>query len=255
MGLADLHIHSIYSQDGTGTIPAILKHIADKTLLDVVAITDHDSMAGVQEAMLLAPEYGMEVIPGCEVSSSDGHVLALYIHNGIKSGYSLTDTVLMVADQGGIAIAAHPMARGTSSLKISTIRKALANPRVAETLLAVEVFNGGLVYTRRNPDVARQVSELPLAPVGNSDAHVLPMIGRGSTWFEGSTAAELRCALERQETIPQIGRGLDGLDVLTTYLPRYLLKKLGWAAWNANPDEKIRYIRYAKVLPQHAVQF
>ena len=245
MGFADLHIHSIYSQDGTGTIPAILKYIADHTLLNVIAITDHDSMAGVREAI--------EVVPGCEISTSDGHLLALYINKGIKSGYSLADTALMVADQGGIAVAAHPMARGTSSLKINTIWRALEKPGVAKSLIGVEVFNGGLVYTRTNPEVARQVRELPLAALGNSDAHVLPMIGRGSTWFEGNTAADLRTALMQQDTIPQVGRGLDGLDVIKTYLPRYILKKMGWAAWNANPQEKIKYIRYAKVLnQQHA---
>jgi predicted metal-dependent phosphoesterase TrpH len=248
MGFADLHIHSIYSPDGTGTIPAILKHVADNTVLDVIAITDHDSMRGVQEALSIAPDYGVEVVPGCEVSSSDGHVLALFINKSIKSGCSLADTVLMIADQGGIAVAAHPMARGTSSLKIETIWRALENSRVAKNLVGVEVFNGGLVYTRTNPEVTKQVQELPLAPLGNSDAHVLPMIGRGSTWFEGSTAAELHAALLSQQTIPQTARGLGGLDVLKIYLPRYFLRKLGWAAWNANPDDRIRYIRYGKKL-------
>ena len=42
MGLADLHVHSIHSNDGTVTIPAILKHVANNTKLNVIALTDHD---------------------------------------------------------------------------------------------------------------------------------------------------------------------------------------------------------------------
>lgn len=248
MGFADLHIHSIYSSDGTGTIPAILKHVADKTPLNVIAITDHDSMQGVQEAIQLAPRYGIEVIPGCEVSTADGHLLALFINQSIKPGLSLLDTVLMIADQGGIAVAPHPMAKGTSSLKIATICQALENPSAAKVLVGVELFNGGLVYTRANPAVSRRLHQLDLAPLGNSDAHILPMIGRGSTWFEGSSSRDLYTALITKQTIPQTGRGLDGWAVMKSYIPRYVLRKLGWAAWNSAPEERISYIRYAKLL-------
>jgi predicted metal-dependent phosphoesterase TrpH len=246
MGFADLHIHSIYSSDGTGTIPAILKQVADKTPLNVIAITDHDSMQGVHQAIQLAPRYGIEVIPGCEVSTADGHLLALFIKEIIKPGLSLLDTVLMIADQGGIAVAPHPMAKGTSSLKITTICEALQNPCVAKVLVGVELFNGGLVYTRANPSVSRRLHQLDLASVGNSDAHILPMIGRGSTWFEGSTTNDLYTALMNHQTIPQSARGLDGWAVMKSYIPRYVLRKLGWAAWNAAPEERIRYIRYTK---------
>jgi predicted metal-dependent phosphoesterase TrpH len=47
MGFADLYIHSMYSYDGTASISAILKYVAEYTDLNVIAITDHDSMEGV----------------------------------------------------------------------------------------------------------------------------------------------------------------------------------------------------------------
>lgn len=89
MGFADLHIHSIYSYDGTASISAILKYASDSTRLNVIAITDHDSMQGVAEALDLAPKYNLVVIPGCEVSSKDGHVVALYIRQPIPAGLPL----------------------------------------------------------------------------------------------------------------------------------------------------------------------
>ena len=47
MGKADLHIHTIYSWDGTCTVEAVLKQAAHIAELDVIAITDHDDIRGV----------------------------------------------------------------------------------------------------------------------------------------------------------------------------------------------------------------
>jgi predicted metal-dependent phosphoesterase TrpH len=243
MGLADLHIHSIHSYDGTATISAILKYAADRTKLNVLAITDHDTMDGVAEAIRLAPRYGLEVIPGVEVSTADGHVLALFVRQLIPAGLSLVETAWRVRAAGGICIAAHPLAFGTSSLRFETIWDALQQPGVKGSLVGVEAFNGGLVYTRKNDAIAERCRALPLAQVGNSDAHVVQMIGGGATWFEGKTAMELRMALLHRATQPIAERGLSGLDVVTSYVPRYILRKLGWAAWNAHPAAPLTYTR------------
>ncbi|NTW12340.1 MAG: PHP domain-containing protein, partial [Anaerolineales bacterium] len=78
MGLADLHIHTIYSYDGTASVPAVLKRAA-QIGLDVIAVTDHDEIAGSLKALELAPAYGVEVIPGTEVTTSEGDLLALNV--------------------------------------------------------------------------------------------------------------------------------------------------------------------------------
>ena len=228
MGFADLHIHTIHSYDGTTSVPTILKHVTDRTNLDVIAITDHDTMSGVKEALDLGPIYGIDVIPGCEVSTSEGHLLALFIDKNPPSGRSLVDTVLMIADRGGICIAAHPTAKGTSSLSFQGIKKALKVPGVAKALVGVEAINGGLVYTWHNSKVQEMARLLPLAQVGNSDAHVLMTIGQGRTEFAGRTARDLRRALVSHDVIPHQCKGLNGVGVLGSYIPLYLLRKLGW---------------------------
>lgn len=247
MGFADLHIHSIYSFDGTSTISAILKYAADKTNLNVIAITDHDTMAGVREAQELAPDYGIEIIPGCEVSTADGHLLALFIDQPIRAGLSLIHTALEVAAQGGLCIAAHPQAAGVHALRIETIRKALVYPGVFRSLVGIETYNGGLVYTRSNPQAAAAAAALPLAHTGNSDAHVLPMIAQGATEFPGYTAADLRRALVERKTTIHRGTGLTGVEVLRSYIPRLLLRRLGWVAWNAHPAVPTSYARLSKI--------
>lgn len=245
MGFADLHIHTIHSFDGTSSVSAVLKQVAAFTDLNVIAITDHDTMAGVQEALDLAPAYGIEVIPGCEVTTAEGHLLALFIDRPIQVGRSLIDTVLQVGQQGGLCIAAHPMARGASSLQFSTIEHALNQPGVSEILVGIEAFNGGLVYTRRNPLVEELAKTLPLAQVGNSDAHTLQTIGVGSTEFDGKTTRDLRSALENAKTRVRKGKGLDGMNVVYDYLPRYLLRKLGWVPFNASPEDPLTLARLA----------
>lgn len=248
MGFADLHIHTIYSHDGTSSISAILKHVAENTELDVIAITDHDNIRGHREAIELAPHYGIEVIPGCEVSTADGHLLALFIDQPVPAGMSLLDTVLLVAALKGICIAPHPMARYTSSLDFSTIARALCNPIAASTLIGIEAFNGGLVYTRSNPAAAEMARYLGLAAVGNSDSHILPTIGHGSTEFPGKTAAELRLAIESRQTRVAQSEGLGGLAALRSWLPRFMIRKLGFVPWNERPDLPVRYVRTSTAL-------
>src|SRR5688572_4264126 len=111
MGLADLHLHTIYSFDGTASVPSVLKQ-ARKMRLDVIAITDHDEIAGALEAIKLASHYGVEVIPGIEITTVDGDLLALFITEKVPAGLSLTETVLRVRELGGVCIAPHPMAGG-----------------------------------------------------------------------------------------------------------------------------------------------
>lgn len=247
MGFADLHIHSMYSYDGTASISAILKYVADFTDLNVIAITDHDSMEGVPEALDLAPYYNLEVIPGCEVSSKDGHVLCLFIERPIPPGLSLLETVLMVGNQGGICIAAHPMAKGVNSLRFETIRQVLKHPVASKILVGVEAFNGGLVYTRGNLSVQQESNSLPLAQLGNSDAHILQMIGQGASYYHGYTSADLKNAIINRTTIPRKGNGLSGSAVLTSYIPRFVLRKLGWVSWNESPEKPIIYAQINKL--------
>jgi predicted metal-dependent phosphoesterase TrpH len=253
MGFADLHIHSAYSYDGTASISAIMKYIGDKTPLSVIAITDHDTVRGVHEAQDLASKYGVEVIPGVEISSGQGHVLGLYIDQRVPAGLTLEETVLRVGELGGLCIAAHPMARGIHSLSFATIRDALKNPQVAKVLVGIEAYNGGLVYTRRNPIVAEECRKLPLAQTGNSDAHTLPMLGQGMTFFNGNSAVEFQTALLEHITLPHKRNHLSGAAVVTTYIPRILLRKLGWVDWAAGPDAAITYAPLSHALLSTAV--
>lgn len=195
MGKADLHIHTAYSKDGTATVAATLEYVAQHTDLDVIAITDHDEVDGALEAMALAPKYGLEVIPGCEITTADGHLLAYFITERIPAELSLVETVAAVAALGGICVAAHPGGRWRWCLQEQDIQHALSQPGLAATLVGVEAYNASLPNLRINHQATAMQQRLGLAQVSNSDAHLLWMIGRAATVFPGKSALDLRQAL------------------------------------------------------------
>ena len=80
MGKADLHIHTRIS-DGMASVETVLERAEHATDLDVIAITDHEDVRGGLEARELAAKRGLkvEVVPGAEITTRHGHLLALFI--------------------------------------------------------------------------------------------------------------------------------------------------------------------------------
>jgi len=248
MGFADLHIHSIYSWDGTATISAILNYAATKTKLNVIAITDHDEVKGALNAEQIAPRYGVEVITGSEVSTGEGHLLALFIREKIPTGMSLVETVRYVRGLGGVCIAAHPMAAGSFSLSAEAIRKALKYADVAQTLVGIEAINAGLFHQGSNFLATELAHSLPVAQIANSDSHILETIGFGITEFEGKTAADLRLALETHRTKAILNHQATPSLLIPAWVRFFLLKKAGWVQWNPHPHQPMRLGRARLVI-------
>ena len=80
-GLIDLHVHTKAS-DGTMTPAEVVAHAVEKGLR-AIAITDHDTVDGVDEAARAGRELDLEVIPGVEVSvdynNGEMHILGYFI--------------------------------------------------------------------------------------------------------------------------------------------------------------------------------
>ncbi len=223
MGLADLHLHTIYSYDGTASLPAVLSR-AKQLGLDVIAITDHDEIAGALKAMELAPNYGVEVIPGIEITTAEGDLLALFITEKVDAGLSLIETVLRVRELGGVCIAPHPMAGGMGMKSLSTrsILKALHNPHVAETLIGIETYNGTSIDRMSNHYAFILACQLDITQTGSSDAHIIDTMGFGATKFDGKTAADLLTALKNGRTTVQKQKEWSAFKILSSWGMRYV---------------------------------
>lgn len=223
MGLADLHIHSIYSYDGTASVPAILGR-AKQIGLDVIAITDHDEINGSLKALDLAPQFGIEVIPGVEVTTAEGDLLALNVMKLIERGRSLIETVLDVRESGGFCIAPHPMAGGLGmkSLSAYSIKQALRNSEVAQTLIGIETYNATTIDKVSNHYAHILGEHLKIARLGNSDAHIVKTIGKGVTEFQGHTAADLLKAIRKGETIVHKTKEWTSVRILGSWAANYI---------------------------------
>lgn len=247
MGKADLHIHTTYS-DGTGTVPAILEWAANFTGLDVIAITDHDVLHGALEALDLAPKFGIEVIPGCEITTRDGHLLALFIQKPIPRGLSMLESVLRVGEQGGVCIPAHPtdaIAHGASRAVIQNI---LRHPDARQVMVGLETINTGIWNQQANPRAQRIASAYSLAATGGSDSHVFWTVGSGYTTFPGFHAQDLRRALLERSTAARRASGRRVTGYWARHAFSFMLRRAGWVTWTPAPNDRLRLHRLPETI-------
>lgn len=133
MGYIDLHVHSNVS-DGTLT-PTQVVNLAIETGLVAMALTDHDTIDGVKEAIDAAKGADIEIIPGTELSvgykNRDIHILGLYLDYQNKKFKEFLD----VAKNGRIE-------------RNKKMVKNLADAGIAITMEDLTKENGEAVITR-----------------------------------------------------------------------------------------------------------
>jgi predicted metal-dependent phosphoesterase TrpH len=192
------------TSDGLATVEDLLAYVARRGQLDVIAITDHDRLESSLWAYERRDFYPFDIIPGVEVTSTEGHVLGLWVMQPIPRKLSLVETVIAIHEQGGVAILAHPF----HFHMLDVARNFMHYLREPEMLIAVgldgiEAHNAGVVTPLSNKLARRMARRLAMPVTGSSDAHSLGAIGSGVTRFPGHSSHELRTALASGKTIAQ----------------------------------------------------
>jgi hypothetical protein len=203
MSRADPHCHTTAS-DGMVTA-AELVDAAVKAGLDLIAVTDHDTMASVREARLRGEAVGLTVVAGQEVTTrwpAQTHVLAWFLEKPVKSGMSLEDTVAAIHGQGGLAIIPHPfMPVYFGSIQPGMLRRLLER----ESVDGIEMLSTVPMGRRRRKllhEFFEANRERLGAPIGASDCHFgLSDMGRALTTFDG----DFRTAVTERTTKPVPG--------------------------------------------------
>jgi hypothetical protein len=194
---AELHCHSALSHDGRDEIELLLEQAAGIGL-DALAITDHDALDASVEAAALAPAYGLVGIPGMEVTTAAGHVLAIGVSERVPAGLSFAETLERIREQGAIAIVPHPFQRSRHGVAPHVSRSALASAD------AIEVYNSRLLTGRSNRQAERFARARDLPMTAGSDAHISEMIGQAVTEIdaaERSVDAILEAIREGRTTV------------------------------------------------------
>ncbi len=219
----DPHVHSDDSYDGHEPIELILEHAAEIGL-DAVVITDHDVIGESKRAADVAAEYGLIGIPGVEVSTAHGHLLAIGVERMPPRRKPYDETIAWIHEHGGVAIVPHPFQRsrhgvrqrhvpvpdleaspdGNADVRTPADRIAAtdgaavrdspdapadAAPAVETSdrdvsVDAVEVFNAWLFTGYRNRRARRFAATYDFPGVAASDAHSLEYVGRAFTDLE-----------------------------------------------------------------------
>lgn len=225
----DLHVHTPGSRDvqeqldkyGATTPDEIVRAAVDAGL-DAIAVTDHNTAAWCDRVRAAAAEHNLIVLPGVEISTKDGHLLAIWEEDtpamaiedvlakigishadrgrlDICSNMDFAEAARVIAESGGLAIAAH-VDREKGLLR-HPVRAYVKTVLLEPALAAVEIAD-----TTTAEDVRTQTGdERELACIRSSDTtlsgqstHALAGIGSRRTWIKASRPdlAGLRHALE-----------------------------------------------------------
>ncbi|MGD6853124.1 MAG: CehA/McbA family metallohydrolase [Candidatus Bathyarchaeia archaeon] len=214
---ADLHVHTTYSSDSLIT-PKELVYYSKKRGLNAVAVTDHNTLDGAYKIAEQTPDF--LIIPGMEVSSADGHIVALNVEELIPRGYSAVETVERIHKAGGVAIACHPY----------VYLKGCLRNNVCDVFDAIEVINARAFPFKNSVKKAQEAAErFHLSRVAGTDAHYGPQIGYGYTEIdvEEATVDAVAKAIVEGQCSPHGGPVPAYLNVqLTGSRFKRLIKKL-----------------------------
>lgn len=186
---AELHVHSTFS-DGRDTVRTLLLSAVEKSI-DVVSITDHDSIQGSLEAMDLVEEENLplHIIPGVEITTSSGHLLAYGITEDIEPRMTMDETCKAVRELGGVCFLAHPF---------DVVRGGSVMLRDFKIVDGVEVFNSKSYFNFLARRYARKFSKPGIA---GSDAHSARSVGMAITFLhEGSISSLFNASYEGRKT-------------------------------------------------------
>jgi len=200
---ADPHCHT-WASDGMVS-PKELVEAAVASGLNLIAVTDHDTMASVNEVRERGAAEGLTVVPGQEVTTrgpAQTHMLGWFLEKPVKRGMSLEDTVAAIHDAGGLAIVPHPfMPVYFGSIQPWMLRRLLEKQSVdgIEVMFTVPIGKRRRVVL--DSFLAANRERLG-AHIGASDCHFGGHdMGRVLTAYEG----DFRAAVVERRTEPRLG--------------------------------------------------
>jgi predicted metal-dependent phosphoesterase TrpH len=170
----DLHIHSKYSEDAYGSAEEIMKYVKKKGLQGM-AITDHNYIKGGRVAQKASTK-DFIIIPGVEISTNQGHLIGLNVSKNIAKNKSVSETIDLIIDSGGIPIIPH-LYRNMSGIKFNNLKK------VINKISVLEVYNS-CSLPNTNLKTAKIANKYDLGGTGGSDSHLPVYAGSGYTTID-----------------------------------------------------------------------
>jgi predicted metal-dependent phosphoesterase TrpH len=180
--IAELHCHSKSGKlpyfplfyDAVQTVEEIIKMCLLRKI-EILSITEHDSLEGYWQSKKIIDGNKLPIVlvPGCEISTSEGHMLAYGILKEIPPRLSANETIERVHQLGGIILAAHPF------ITFYSLKNKIYNLKID----GLEGYcSAAMVYANNMAVDAARKMKIPA--IGGSDAHAVSGMGTGRTIFE-----------------------------------------------------------------------
>lgn len=184
----ELHAHTIYSKDSLLRLED-LPEICRRSGIDKLAITDHNTASGALQA---ARAYPMLIIPGEEVMTTAGELLAWYVSETVPAGLAPAEAIARLREQGAVIGVAHPFdrhRRGAWALEDLL--------KIVDLVDCIEVHNARCLYAEDNDKALAFAREHDKLMTAGSDAHIRREYGRAVVLVPpfGNSGAGLREAL------------------------------------------------------------
>ena len=159
--IGDFHIHSKYSFDSIMSPKKIIKTAVKKNL-DLIAITDHNTIKGGVEVKK-ASGNNIKVIVGAEIKTDIGDIIGFNLNNEIKS-INWEEVLDQIKAQGGLSILPHPYRSHKNIYEI------------AKKVDFIEVWNARSTIDQ-NEQAFNLAKKLKKKMLAGSDAHLYSEIG------------------------------------------------------------------------------
>jgi len=166
----DMHMHTEHSRDSRTTL-ATFAQAAIAAGLDIVCVTDHDTIDGALRLREMSTS--LRVIVGEEINSRDGEIIGLFLERAVPPGLSAEETIARIHEQSGLVYVPHPFSRN----RLRHLRRN-ALERVVPLIDAIEVFNAREAFGADNRRSLAFAAAHSLPGGAGSDAHRPNEIGR-----------------------------------------------------------------------------
>lgn len=213
----DSHIHSEYSPDSKSKLKDIFK-VAKSRNIDIIAISDHNTVDGSKEARRLTKKDDLLVIPSIEISSIEGHILGFGCEEKIDRDLPAAETIDLIHDQSALAIIPHPYCFYRHGLLCKADYKDLK-------IDAIETKNARFIVGYCN-NKARNLSKNENLPsLGASDAHYFKFVGDCYSKIDCEKDIDSVLKSIKKGKVEAFGKGTSNIK-LSKYLFEYkVLKK------------------------------
>ncbi len=166
----EFHCHTYHSADSL-VLPHQLLAACQRLGIDRVAITDHNRLAGAEQAADIEPG---RVILGEEIMTTQGELLAFFVREVLPAGLTPEAAIHRLRQQGAFISVSHPFdAARHGSWELADLR------RILPLVDALEVFNARTLSDGPNRRAAALAEAESLLGTSGSDAHTLGELGPG----------------------------------------------------------------------------